>query len=138
MAIYHYFSSKAVLLEAVTVALVSDIYRPEGNEDWQSEVLRLCRSYLLLLNRHPGLLETMLSMKKYGPAEVFRQRFELALSPLSLRQKTADDLLNLIADYLHGFALAVDCQDEPDKLPVNDIEGPLRLVMRVLENEITP
>ena len=79
----------------------------------------------------------MLSMNKYGPAEVFRQRFELALSPLPLRQNTADDLLNLIADYLHGFALAGDCQSESDKLTVNDIEGPLRLVMRVLENEIT-
>ena len=137
MAIYHYFSSKAVLLEAVTMDLVSDIYQPEGSEDWQSEVLQLCSSYLILLNRHPGLLETMLSMKKKdGLAEIFKQRFEQAVSWLSPREALFNDVLNLIADYLHGVALAMECDGEPTTLTVNEIERPLMLVMGILEREV--
>ncbi|AMO57967.1 transcriptional regulator [Endozoicomonas montiporae] len=141
MAIYHYFSSKAVLLEAVTVALVSDIYKPEGRGDWQGDVLRLCISYVSLLNRHPGLLETMLSMKKFGPADVFRERFELALAPLSLPKVLIDDALNLIADYLHGFVLAMECQNmecqkKSGAILATDIERPVRMVMFALEQNI--
>lgn len=137
MAIYHYFSSKAVLLEAVTMDLVSDIYQPEGSEDWQAEVLQLCSSYLSLLNSHPGLLETMLSMKnKDGLAEMFRQRFEQAVSSLSPRQEIFNDALNLIADYLHGVALAMECESEPATLTVDEIQRPLMLVIGVLEHEV--
>ena len=137
MAIYHYFSSKAVLLEAVTMDLIGDIYQPEGSEDWQGEVLQLCSSYLTLLNSHPGLLGTMLSMKnKDGPAEMFRQRFEQAVSSLSPRQNVFNDVLNLIADYLHGVALAMECDSEPATLMVDEIQRPLMLVMGVLEREV--
>ena len=71
---YHYFSSKSALLEAVTVSLMEEIYKPEGENTWQVELELLCKSYLKLLKDHSGLLETMPAMSSEGPAAVFTQR----------------------------------------------------------------
>jgi len=137
MAIYHYFSSKALLLEAVTVSLIEDIYEPQGSGDWQGELTLLCQSYLTLLQRHPGLLETLLSMQSVGPAEVFIERFRIALAPLQLEEPLLKDALDLMVDYLHGFALAMQCnagQDTP--LSIEAMEGPLGLFFKALSAEI--
>lgn len=135
MAIYHYFSNKAALLEAVTVSLIETIYQPTGQSDWQSELTQLCHSYLQLLKNHTGLLETMLSMSEEGPAQVFGQRFYLALSPLALDGEVLKNALDLMADYLHGFALAMHCHGRQQELTVDLMAGPLGLYLRALEHE---
>ncbi|BCS97676.1 TetR family transcriptional regulator [Desulfoluna limicola] len=135
MAIYHYFSSKNSLLEAMTVSLVREIYEPKGEKPWQEELERLCKSYLGLLKDHAGLLETMLTMSGEGPADVFTQRFKVALAPLNLTEAQRKDALNFLADYLHGFALAMSCNPKEGELKVGEIDGPLAFYIRALSLE---
>ncbi|QJB56063.1 TetR/AcrR family transcriptional regulator [Pseudodesulfovibrio sp. zrk46] len=135
MAIYHYFKNKAVLLEAVAVSLMESIYRPTGAREWQEELRELCRSYLALLQDHTGLLETMLSMTTIGPAEVFAERFQIVMQPLGLSDGELKNALDLLADYLHGFALAMRCNWSSEELTYDMLEGPLSLYVRGLEVE---
>lgn len=132
MAIYHYFSSKSVLLEALTISLIEDIYDPNEGRKWQDELEQLCKSYLELLRTHPGLLETLLSMKAFGPAQVFNQRLAKILAPLELSQSAFTQAQDLLVDYMHGVALAIQCN--PDNLSSNCIDGPLSLIRLGLEN----
>jgi AcrR family transcriptional regulator len=136
MALYHYFDNKAALLEAVAISIMQDIYVPDAsNEDWQLELKKLCQSYLSQLSNHPGLLESLLSMGKMGrgPAEVFTDRFNMAISSLAIKAETKKAALDLIADYLHGFALAIRCSGDDFKPDINDIEMPLVLYFSSLQ-----
>lgn len=137
MALYHYFSNKEALLEAVTVSLVEDIYQPVESSDWETELTALCRSYLRLLQTHPGLLETMLSVSVEGPAQVFADRLSIALAPLQLSEEALYDALSLLADYLHGFALAMHCNRGKVTLMIDMIEGPLDLYIRAVTGAAT-
>ena len=131
MAIYYYFENKNALLEAVTVSLVDAIYDPVLSAEWHKELHQLCLSYLQLLHDHPGLLETLLSMSSHGPAEVFIERFERAVSPLKLPDTYRKSALDLLVDYLHGFALALNCQ-QGTSLSVKLLDGPLTLYIDML------
>ena len=135
MAIYHYFPNKAKLLEAVTVDLIEDIYEPTGSGDWRGEVAQLAHSYLQLLKDHGGLLETLLSMSDTGPAQVFTERFRLALKPLALDEQVLGNALDLLVDYLHGFALALHCQSDDQALPLSYLDGPLGFYFKALAAE---
>ena len=135
MAIYHYFPNKAALLEAVTVSLMEVIYNPLENGDWKEELRKLCKSYLQLLGQYGDLLETMLSITSDGPAQVFIRRYNKALSSLDLNEQTRKNGLDLIADYLHGFALAMRCGPTNSQLTLEDINGPLSLYINGLEAE---
>ncbi|GIC75311.1 TetR/AcrR family transcriptional regulator [Moritella sp. F3] len=132
MAIYHYFSNKNALLEAITTSLITDIYQPKNTDErdyegWQSELHNLCNSYLQLLNSYPGLLETLLSMESESPAAVFIDRFEIVISPLQLTPRAAKKGLDLLVDYLHGFALALNCNTSKTALTMDMLAGPLEL-----------
>lgn len=133
MAIYHYFANKNTLLEAVTVSLIQAIYEPKSTEHWQQELQRLCKSYLSLLSNHSGLLQTFLSMTTTGPAQVFITRFNIAVAPLQLEPKAQEDALDLLVDFIHGYALAIECNTE-NTLDMRQLEGPLSLYIRALEN----
>jgi AcrR family transcriptional regulator len=134
MAIYHYFPNKNALLEALSISLVEEIYTPNGESPWHEELETLCKSYLQLLAESPGLLATMLSMSSNeGPASIFTQRFESALKPLNLDKETKKDVLNLIVDYIHGFALAMNCNPQPEKITIDLINGPLAFVIKALD-----
>ncbi|MGF1875335.1 TetR/AcrR family transcriptional regulator [Photobacterium frigidiphilum] len=133
MAIYHYFANKNALLEAVTVSLIEAIYEPKGSEAWQTELTTLCNSYLSLLQAHPGLLQTFLGMTSTGPANVFVDRFYMAIAALNLTPEQVKDALDLLVDYLHGFALSLECGGAASGLTIVHAEGPLRFYIRVLE-----
>jgi AcrR family transcriptional regulator len=133
MAIYHYFANKNALLEAVTVSLIEAIYEPKDNKDWQTELMALCNSYLSLLQAHPGLLQTFLGMTSAGPANVFVDRFYMAIAPLNLTSEQVKDALDLLVDYLHGFALSLECGGVTSGLTIEQAEGPLRFYIRAIE-----
>lgn len=133
MAMYHYYSNKAELLEAVTVSLVEEIYLPVVSKEWKKELSKLCISYLELLKNHAGLMETMLTMSVEGPSQVFSNRLNVALSPLKLDEQTLNDALALLGDYLHGYALAMHCCKEEGLLTTDMMKGPLNFYMRALE-----
>lgn len=135
MAIYYYFPSKGVLLEAVTISLIKDIYEPIGKDHWCNELKLLCKSYLNLLKEHPGLLETLLRMKSEGPSEVFIQRFQFALKPLNLDEDILKNAMDLLVDYLHGFALAMNCSPENEQLDIELSDGPLNFYIKAIISE---
>ena len=135
MALYHYFDNKAALLEAVTISIMQEIYMPDArNKDWQLELKKLCTSYLNQLSKHPGLLESLLSMGMAGrgPVEVFERRFNIAISSLAIEADIKKTALDLVADYLHGFALAIHCSGDDLKPNIHDMEKPLALYFRTL------
>ncbi|MBY5992203.1 TetR/AcrR family transcriptional regulator [Ferrimonas balearica] len=126
MAIYHYFGNKAALLDALCRSLVADIHQPDGG-DWRIEIEALCRSYLGLLEAHPGLLGTLLGLTSTGPAQVFIERFEQALAPLALPPITLAHCRDLLVDYLHGYALAQEAA--AGALTQEALSGPLEFWM---------
>lgn len=132
MAIYHYFPNKRAVLEAVTVELMESIYEPTGQGEWQVELLSLCNSYLILLHNHTGLLETMLSMSEGGPAQIFISRYQAVISPLNLTDSDMKDALDLLVDYLHGFAMAVHCNKGTSPLTVDMARGPIKFYVDAL------
>lgn len=121
MAIYHYFDNKAALLEGVTISVMEEIYQPVASENWQEQLLALSHSYLTLLKDYPGLLTTLLTMSDFGPAEVFSERFKQALKPLELSSQQLEHALSFWVDYLHGFALAQECNQSGLPLDVEMI-----------------
>jgi len=134
MAIYHYFKNKNSLLEALTTSLVVEIYLPQERSDWQNELKHLCFSYIEILSEYSGLLQTMLSMASHGPAEIFTERYKTIVSPLALSKKPQKDGLNLLADYLHGFAFSISCCHEEGIVKSEMMNGPLALICNALES----
>lgn len=133
MAIYHYFKNKNTLLESLTSSLVEEIYQPSQNADWQQELFQLSVSYIELLREYRGLLTTMLSMKSGGPAHVFTSRYLALIRPLELSEKIEKDCLDLLADYLHGFALSISCCEDQTLIKTDMIKGPMSLIVASLE-----
>tara|TARA_Y100001956_G_scaffold82909_1_gene106691 strand:- start:4226 stop:4792 length:567 start_codon:yes stop_codon:yes gene_type:complete len=132
MAIYHYFTNKNALQEAIVVSLIEEVYQPQDNGQWQQELSKLCFSYVSLLHQYPGLLETLLKMETSGPAEVFMERFEQILTPLALADETKKDAIDLLADYLHGFALAMNCQPSCE-LTLEMMQRPLNFYFQAFQ-----
>ncbi len=134
MAIYHYFANKNALLEAVAVNIMEGIYTPDGTQPWEGELEKLSMSYLALLRDHPGLLETLLSMLSSGlkHAEVFSARFDVAVAPLDLDPDTQRAALDLLVDYLHGFALALHTATDDDTIDIRGMQKPFALYIRAL------
>lgn len=133
MAIYYYFENKNKLLEAITTSLIEDIYEPVESEAWRSELSSLCTSYVSLLNDYSGLLETLLGMNSQSPAEVFTEKFHVVVAPLNLDQAASKNALDLLVDYLHGFALALNCNSGHSELDADMMKGPLSLYCSALE-----
>ncbi|WP_135383576.1 TetR/AcrR family transcriptional regulator [Vibrio tasmaniensis] len=127
MAIYHYFKNKNDLLEAITVSLIEEVAQPELTQDWRDNLYRLSVSYLSMLNEYRDLLETLLTMKSLGPMEVFSERFTAVLSPLALTKEQTKNALDLLVDYLHGYALALNCNPDRTELTIEMVEKPLSL-----------
>lgn len=135
MAIYHYFENKNALLEAITISLINDLYMPQAEHSWQKELMQLAKSYLLLLQRYSGLLETLLSMNAQGPAYVFNQRFQIVISALNLNREVRDHALGLLVDYLHGFALAMKCNNSRPPLDIEMSEGAISLICLAISSQ---
>ena len=127
MAIYHYYKNKAALLEAIAVSLIDEIYTPKQDQDWQAELLELSHSYLSLLAKYPGLLDTLLRMNSDNPAKVFAERFNAILLTLELTTEKEKSALDLLADYLHGYALAMSCNPAL-KLDKQQLSGPINII----------
>jgi len=132
MAIYYYFKNKNELLEEITTSLISDIYCPTKTNEWQSELLKLSKSYLLSLEQYSGLLEILLTMECNSPVEIFISRFKFITHPLQLCSDDENTLLNLLVDYIHGFSLAKNC-DKKQILKIDDIDKPFKLICKAIE-----
>ncbi len=127
MAIYYYFKNKNVLLEELTTSLISEIYQPQKDLKWNVELRKLSKSYITLLSKYDGLLETLLTMKSTSPANVFISRFKIIMKKLNMSTSIENASLNLLADYLHGFSISISC-DNTGKLTVDDIDESLDII----------
>ncbi|SFC33120.1 TetR/AcrR family transcriptional regulator [Pseudoalteromonas denitrificans] len=127
MAIYYYFKNKNVLLEALTTSLISEIYQPQKTLEWEVELRKLSKSYIALLSKYDGLLQTLLTMKSISPANVFISRFKIIIKELNMNVSIEKAALNLLADYLHGFSFSMSC-DSTGKLNVDDIDESLDII----------
>ncbi|MEM6530496.1 MAG: TetR/AcrR family transcriptional regulator [Chloroflexota bacterium] len=136
MAIYYYFENKNTLLGAVAVNIMEDIYMPDGSGQWEDELEKLSVSYVSLLRDHPGLLETLLSMAGAGMGHVavFRARFTVAVSNLDMDEETQEAALDLLVDYLHGFALAIHASTDANQVSISQMAGPFQLYIRALRH----
>ncbi len=135
MAIYYYYKNKAALLEAIAVSLIDEVCASSGQENWQEEVIELSFSYLTLLSDFPGLLETLLSMSSESPANAFADRFQTILTDLHISDEVKKHALDLLVDYLHGYALAMSCNQNLT-LKENDISGPLNLMLQGISSHL--
>lgn len=134
MAIYHYFLNKREMLAAVAASILETIYQPKHGTSWKRELSKLAVSYVEVLREYPGLLETMLSTPTVAPVQVFSDRFDTAISSLNIDDRTRTDTLNLMVDYLHGFAFAANCLGEQTHLlKTKDVAKPMRLLFLALE-----
>lgn len=133
MSIYYYFPNKNSLLEAVAISLIKEIFIPKKSNLWQKNLELLCKSYLKLLQNYPGLLEIMLAMDSSGPANIFTKFLEEILKPLNLNNENFYSALSLLADYLHGFALAMQC-NKNSTLDIEEINKPLKLYIKAIES----
>ena len=131
MAIYYYFKNKDALLEAVTVSLINEIHDPKS-QYWQQEIYELSKSYLAILDKYRGLLQTLLSSKVIGPADVFAARFEVITESLGLSIETKQTVLHLLVDYLHGFALAMECNSNREELNLEMIKQPITFICKTM------
>lgn len=136
MAIYHYFKNKDALLEAITVSLINGLYTPQPNGGWQDELRSLCHSYLQLLRQYPDLLETLLSTKLEGPVNLFTQYFVQIVAPLKLDDAETHNALSLLVDYLHGFALAMKCNQQQQQLTIDMSSGPIDFYCQALKSSL--
>jgi len=135
MAIYYYFKSKGVLLEELTTSLISEIYQPQEGVEWEVELRKLSKSYIALLSKYNGLLQTLLSMESTSPANVFISRFRVIMKKLNMNTSTENASLNLLADYLHGFSISMSC-DSTNKLTIDDIDGSLDILFAGIKSSI--
>jgi hypothetical protein len=74
----------------------------------------------------------MLGMDSKGPANVFIGRLQIILTVLDLDEKRFNSALCLLSDYLHGVAFAM--QYNNNQLTINQINEPLKLYIRAIEN----
>jgi len=81
------------------------------------------------------LLETLLKMQSEGPSEVFIQRFYFALKPLDLNESTLKNAMDLLVDYLHGVALAMNCNPGDEQLNIDSCDGPLNFYIKAIISE---
>ena len=130
MALYHYFADKGELYEALVSHCIDDIYRPDRDADWRVELEALMTSYLDLLVRHRGLLETVLRLgsRAKGPAEIFRRRFETATAALDLGAAESFTAMSAAVDFVHGFVAAVEYA-EGGAPTVEDARGSIAVIV---------
>lgn len=133
MSIYYYFPNKNSLLESITVSLIQEIYEPKNTNNWKIELELLSKSYLNLLINYPGLLEIMLSMDSDGPAREFSNRLKSVLFPLKLNDEHFSASMFLLIDYLHGVAFTIQCNPYSRLTILNQIDNPLRLIIKAIE-----
>lgn len=70
MALYGYFSSKDVLLDALVGHLLSGVPIPEPDIDWRETILRLALGMREVAHRHPSVFPLLFTRPAVSPAAV--------------------------------------------------------------------
>ncbi|MDB4944362.1 MAG: Transcriptional regulator, TetR family [Labilithrix sp.] len=107
MAIYWYYPSKEVLLDAVVEALITRLpLDPAPDGDWIEALRKLARGYRALAHQHPHAFP-LLAMRRFATEPTWRFLegvFELAAQG-GLDSETTARYFRLVASYCSGAAL---------------------------------
>lgn len=107
MAIYWYYPSKDVLLDAVVDALISKLpFKPDADGDWIDALRRLAHAYRRLAHEHPQSFQ-LLATRRFATEGTFRfleMLFELARRG-GLDDRTTARFFRLVSSYVGGVAL---------------------------------
>jgi AcrR family transcriptional regulator len=107
MAIYWYYPSKEVLLDAVVEALMSRLpMEPSANGDWIDALRKLAHGYRRLAHQHPHAFP-LLAMRRFATESTWRfleGLFELARRG-GLDDRTTARFFRLVSGYCSGVAL---------------------------------
>ncbi|HEY8607928.1 MAG TPA: helix-turn-helix domain-containing protein [Noviherbaspirillum sp.] len=112
MAVYHYFPNKDALFAAVAIHVFGkiDSLRPqmERQASWTDRLKTLARGYMALVRGAPYLTRVLAGDARLS-AEVsacFQHLFDVALGDLELDAKHRRASMNLLVDFIHGYAMA--------------------------------
>lgn len=109
MALYRHVDSKEALVRAIARRRFSGLEaRPGVRGSWRTRLFDVCSRYLSVCEASPELVHALISSS--DAAEETRQVFERlvgdATTPVRLSSADVRLLSEVLADFLHGFALA--------------------------------
>ncbi|MFT6248776.1 MAG: hypothetical protein ACJA0H_002167 [Francisellaceae bacterium] len=73
-------------------------------------------------------------MTYIGSAQLFNERFYIVIKQLNFSEESKQNALHLLVDYLHGYALALNCQPSEKVLTVDMLDGQLSLYFLAFES----
>ncbi|WP_041231996.1 TetR/AcrR family transcriptional regulator [Deinococcus peraridilitoris] len=120
MALYHYFSNKTALLEAMvtTVFTALDPLHPpfDAAQPLEQRVEHLAQAYLQIVLRFPELVGELIAgrLNVHEPVRRFDDLFQQAMGDLPLDASSRRHATNLLVDYLHGYALGATSATSPE------------------------
>ncbi len=108
MAIYHYFSSKDRLLDAVSEKLVSLIALPHPSGDWRSALETVSREYIGIARRFPNAFVLLAVRRFNSPGTLPLLEFLLAtLRHAGLSPRDCAKAFRMQGYFLNGAGLAL-------------------------------
>ncbi len=116
-SLYHYFSTKAALMDAIGDQLASEIVEPDPNHpDWRLQTEALNRSVFELAQKRPQAYPLLLELGGRLPALRRIRTLQMAtFERAGLTQETAALAAGIVGMYVRGSGLA-EAQIQPSPL----------------------
>lgn len=115
MALYRHVDSKEALVRAIASRRFSGLgSQPPVGGPWRARLFEVCARYLSVCEASPQLVQALIASSQ--AAEETREAFERlvrdATQPLHLSSTNGRLASEVLADFLHGFALAPGAETE--------------------------
>lgn len=106
MSLYHYFPSKAALLEGVVERVLGELeFAPPGGLSWQQQLRQAARSFRALLLRHPHVIALIARLQLASPGALRAASGAMALlREAGFDPDTAYSAFCFVDAYVLGFA----------------------------------
>lgn len=105
MSLYHYFSSKDDLLDAMVEFVAAEIHQPEPDEPWREAITNISTSAHRAMSKHPWAC-SIWSKRTLGPNKLaFMESILRVLREGGFSVADACDAYHAITVHIEGFAL---------------------------------
>ena len=123
MSLYTYVPGKAELLDVMLDTVYGETTEPDQPE-WRARLEHIARENLALYQRHPWLTQVATSRPVLGPNAIAKYDVELrAIDGIGLTDLEMDDVLTLVAGYVHGAARgAADAAAAEQSTGMSDVQ----------------
>lgn len=106
MSLYHHFSGKDALLDAMVDAVYAEIHLPDATGPWREELRRRSISVRTVLAAHPWALPLMESRRTPGPANLAYHDANIAcLRAAGFAPERVAHAYAVIDAFVYGFVL---------------------------------